>query len=65
MIFKIPPVVSPIIEKNSIDFDIAFYGNRYDEEKKNHSHYQRTESMGAESVARFFMLVSGCISDCK
>ena len=25
---------SPIIEKNSIDFDIAFYGNRYDEEKK-------------------------------
>ena len=25
---------SPIIEKDSIDFDIAFYGNRYDEEKK-------------------------------
>ena len=25
---------SPIIEKDSIDFNIAFYGNRYDEEKK-------------------------------
>lgn len=25
---------APIIEKDSIDFNIAFYGNRYDEEKK-------------------------------
>ncbi len=25
---------APIIEKDSINFDIAFYGNRYDEEKK-------------------------------
>ena len=25
---------APIIEKESIDFNIAFYGNRYDEEKK-------------------------------
>lgn len=25
---------SPIIEKDSIDFDIAFYGDRYDQEKK-------------------------------
>ena len=25
---------APIIEKDSIDFEIAFYGNRYDEEKK-------------------------------
>ena len=25
---------APIIEKNSIDFDIAFYGNRYEQEKK-------------------------------
>ena len=25
---------SPIIEKDSIDFDIAFYGNRYEEEKQ-------------------------------
>ena len=26
---------APIVEKNSIDFSIAFYGDRYDEEKKN------------------------------
>ena len=25
---------APIIEKNSINFNVAFYGNRYDEEKK-------------------------------
>lgn len=31
---------APIVEKNSINMDIAFYGNRYDEERKKDEQYE-------------------------